>query len=155
MRRFILTFILAGTIVMISGAQDYDTGIGLRGGLASGFTIKHFINTRAALEGLITTRWHGYDITGLYEKHDQAFDVDHLKWFYGFGAHVGFYNGDYVEWGSPGSTYNVIGIDGIIGIEYSFTEVPLNVGMDLKPAINLIDYPGLWVDFGLSVRYVF
>jgi hypothetical protein len=155
MRKFILTLFFTGVIVMKSVAQDYDTGIGLRGGLASGLSVKHFISTKSALEGLLTTRWRGFDITGLYEVHGEAFETDNLKWFYGFGAHIGFYNGDYVEWGAPGSTYNVIGIDGIIGLEYTFTELPLNIGVDLKPALNLIGYSGLWADFGLSIRYVF
>jgi hypothetical protein len=155
MRKFILTTILATTVVMLSNAQDYETGLGLRVGTGVGFTVKHFINERSALEGLLTTRWHGFDITGLYEKHAMAFDVDHLQWYYGFGAHLGFYDGDYVEWGAPGSTYNVLGIDGIIGLEYSFTEAPINVGIDLKPALNLTGYTGLWAEFGLTVRYIF
>lgn len=141
--------------VMVSNAQDYETGLGLRVGSAAGFTVKHFLNEKAAIEGILSTKWHGFDITGLYEIHDQAFDVENLRWYYGFGAHIGFYNGEYVEWGSPGTTYNVLGIDGVIGIEYSFTEAPINLGLDLKPALNLIGYTGLWVEFGLSVRYIF
>jgi hypothetical protein len=155
MRRFLLTIVLASFVVMLSNAQEYDTGVGLRVGTGAGLTVKHFLNTRSALEGLFMTRWHGFDITGLYEIHDQAFETPHLEWFYGFGAHIGFYNGDYVEWGIPGSTYNVLGVDGIIGIEYSFTEAPINLGLDLKPALNLIGYTGFWADFGLSVRYTF
>jgi len=155
MRRFVLTVIFTGAVAMILNGQDYNTGIGLRIGSSSGFTIKHFIKDKSAIEGLLTTRWHGFDITGLYEIHNQAFDEDNLKWYYGFGAHLGFYDGDNVEWGAPGSTYSVIGIDGIIGIEYSFTEAPVNIGLDLKPALNLIGYTGLWAEFGLSVRYIF
>ena len=102
MRKFILTIILATAVVMLSNAQDYETGLGLRVGTGAGFTVKHFLNERSALEGLLTTKWHGFDITGLYEIHDQAFDTDNLQWYYGFGAHIGFYNGDYVEWGDPG-----------------------------------------------------
>jgi hypothetical protein len=155
MMKFLLTMILAATIVMLSNAQDYKTGLGLRVGTGTGFTVKHFINGRSAIEGLLTTRWHGFDVTGLYEKHAMAFDTDRLQWYYGGGAHIGFYDGDYVEWGIPGSTYNVLGIDGIIGLEYSFTEAPINLSLDLKPAIDLIGYSGFWAEFGLSVRYIF
>ena len=147
--------ILTTALVMLSNAQDYKTGIGLRIGSGSGFTVKHFINGRSAIEGLLVTKWHGFDITGLYEKHDQVFDVDHLNWYFGFGAHIGFYDGDYVEWGAPASTYNVLGVDGIIGLEYSFTEAPINLGLDFKPALNLTGYTGFWAEFGLSVRYIF
>jgi len=155
MRKYVLTMILATTIVMLSNAQDYKTGLGLRVGTGVGFTVKHFLNNSSAIEGLLTTRWHGFDISGLYEKHAMAFDTDRLRWYYGGGAHIGFYDGDYVEWGVPGSTYNVLGIDGIIGLEYSFTEAPINISLDLKPALDLIGYTGFWAEFGLSVRYIF
>jgi hypothetical protein len=155
MKRFVLTMILTATIGIILNAQDYKTGLGLRFGDGAGFTVKHFMTSRTAIEGLLFSQWHGFDITGLYEIHGQAFDVDNLQWYYGFGAHIGFYDGDYVKWGEPGSAYNVFGIDGIIGIEYSFTEAPINIGLDLKPELNLIGYTGFWMDFGLSVRYIF
>lgn len=155
MKRFVLTMFFTVIAVAISEGQDYKTGLGLRLGPDIGFTVKHSLNGRSAIEGLLTTRWHGFDITGLYEIHNRAFDTDNLKWFYGFGAHLGFYDGDYVDWGRPGSTYNVLGIDGILGLEYTFQDVPINLGLDFKPALNLIDYTGLWAEFGFSIRYVF
>jgi hypothetical protein len=155
MKKIALTMLMVFAMAKLTCAQDYKTGIGLRVGPASGFTVKHFLTDKSALEGLLTTKWHGFDFTGLYEVHNMAFDTENLKWFYGGGAHLGFYNGDYVEWGSPGSTSGVLGIDGIIGIEYTFDEAPINLGLDLKPALNIIGYTGLWVEFGISARYVF
>lgn len=143
------------SIVALVSAQEYKTGIGLRGGFSSGLTIKHFTNHKVALEGLLTTRWQGFVITGLYEVHNQAFDVAHLNWYYGGGAHIGFYNGNYVYWGNNGTTYTIVGIDGILGIEYTFSEIPINIGIDWKPALNLIGYSGIWSEGGISVRYVF
>lgn len=143
------------SIVALVSAQEYKTGIGLRGGFSSGLTIKHFTNRKVALEGLLTTRWQGFVITGLYEVHNQAFDVAHLNWYYGGGAHIGFYNGNYVYWGTNGTTYTIVGIDGILGIEYTFSEIPINIGIDWKPALNLIGYSGIWSEGGISVRYVF
>ena len=136
-------------------AQDYSTAIGVRLGTGTGLTVKHFINKKGAIEGMLLTRWPGFDITGLYEIHGEAFETNHLNWYYGFGAHIGFYNGDYVEWGSPGSTYTVFGIDGIIGIEYTFREAPFNLGIDFKPMLNLVGYTGLWPEVALSLRYGF
>ncbi len=155
MKRFVLSIMLALGMFILSNSQDYNTGIGFRFGTGNGFTVKHFFNDRSAIEGLLTTKWHGFDITGLYEKHDRAFDADRLRWFYGFGAHIGSYNGDYVEWGASGATHNVLGIDGIIGLEYSFTEAPINLGLDLKPALNIFGYTHFYADLALSVRYIF
>lgn len=155
MRKAILTLIIVMSIVGLAGAQEYKTGIGLRGGFSSGLTIKHFKNQKAAFEGLLTTRWQGFGITGLYEIHNRAFEVDHLNWYYGGGAHIGFFNGNYAYWGANGTEYTVIGIDGILGLEYTFSEIPINLGIDWKPALNLVGYSGFWSEGGISVRYVF
>ena len=70
MRKIVLTFILAISIVTLANSQDYKTGVGLRGGLSNGLTVKHFISEKSAIEGLLSTRWRGFDITGLYEIHN-------------------------------------------------------------------------------------
>jgi hypothetical protein len=156
MRKIVLTLLLLVSIVVLVSAQDYKTGVGLRAGLSYGLTLKHFVSEKAAFEGLLQSRWSGFDITGLYEIHAQAFEVEKLRWYYGGGAHIGFWNGNYVSWGTPGTSYTLIGIDGILGIEYSFSEAPINIGLDWKPAINLTGYTGFWGDGGaLSIRYIF
>lgn len=150
----ILTVVVFTTIAV--NAQDYKTGIGLRAGWANGLTVKHFVNKKAAFEGLLSTRWRGFDVTGLYEIHNNAFDADGLYWYYGFGAHLGFWNGSDTPWGRYGNAYTVIGVDGILGIEYDFKEIPFNIGLDWKPAFNVSGYTGFWGDGGaLSLRYIF
>ncbi len=137
-------------------AQNYQTGIGVRAGAFNGITAKHFITGSHAVEGILSFRWGGFTATGLYEVHDNAFDAPGLQWYYGFGAHIGFWNGPRAWWADEGNSYVVVGVDGIIGLEYTFTEVPISVGLDWKPALNLIGYSGFWADGGgLSIRYVF
>jgi hypothetical protein len=158
MKRILITLTLTTFLLISANAQDYNTGIGLRAGLTNGLTIKHFVSQRHAVEGLFATRWRGFEITGLYEVHNTAFDVDRLNWYYGIGAHIGFWNGDYTHkyWGDENVNYTVIGIDGIIGIEYNFKEIPINLGLDWKPAFNLSGYTGFWGDGGaFSIRYIF
>lgn len=158
MKKFGLTILLALGCFIFSNAQDYNTGIGLRGGFANGLTIKHFVTQRAAFEGIISSRWRGLELTGLYEVHGRAFNTERMKWYIGFGGHVGFWNGDYAKpyWGEPGTKYTVVGVDGILGLEYSFLEIPFNIGIDWKPAFNFFGYTGFWADGGaLSVRYIF
>lgn len=158
MKKIILTFTLALFITAFASAQDYDTGVGLRLGFSNGLSVKHFLSQRSAVEGLLSTRWHGFELTGLYEIHDNAFDVDRLNWYFGGGGHIGFWNGDYTysRWGDEGRNYTVIGIDGILGIEYNFSEFPVNISLDWKPAFNLSGYSGFWGDGGaLTIRYIF
>ncbi len=158
MKRFGFTILLALGCFLFSNAQDYNTGIGLRGGFANGLTIKHFVGSQTAFEGIIASRWRGVELTLLYEIHGRAFQVERLNWYIGFGGHVGFWDGDNTSkyWGEPGTSYTVIGVDGILGLEYNFAEIPFNVSIDWKPAFNFIGYSGFWADGGaLSVRYIF
>jgi hypothetical protein len=137
-------------------AQDYNTGIGLRGGPYLSFTVKHFLSEKAALEGLVSTRWKGIEVTGLYEIHNQAFQVEKLNWYFGGGAHLGFYDGNYTGWGNTGTNYINVGIDGILGLEYNFSEIPLNLSIDWKPAFDLSGYTGFRADNGaFAIRYIF
>ena len=138
-------------------AMDYGTGVGVRGGLSNGITVKHFIGEKTAIEGLLATRWGGFEITGLYEIHNAAaFDAPRLNWYYGLGAHIGFWSGKDVGWADDDEDYTVIGVDGIIGIEYNFKELPFNIGLDWKPVFNLAGNTEFWGDNGaLSLRYIF
>ncbi|WP_423129734.1 hypothetical protein [Gaoshiqia sp. Z1-71] len=156
MRKLIVVTIISFFAIFSASAQDYNTGIGLRGGFFSGLTVKHFLNQSHAFEGLLSSRWHGLEITGLYEIHRQAFNAPRLNWYYGFGAHLGFYDGDRSSRFDDGDNYVVIGADGILGIEYNFAEIPINLGLDWKPVINLVGDTGFWGDgAAISIRYIF
>lgn len=151
------TLVFSVTLLLILSmefclAQDYRTAIGLRMGSSNGLTVKHFFNQGAAFEGLLTTRWDGFVITGLYEFAGNAFDEPNLGWYLGGGAHLGFRNNRnpnrYYENGS------IFGLDFIIGLEYTFIDIPLNLALDWKPAINLVGHHGFWGDeFAISVRF--
>lgn len=151
MRKIVLTFLLAISIVALTNAQDYKTGIGLRGGFANGLTIKHFVSGKSAFEGIISTstKWGGYELTVLYEIHNRAFNVENLNWYFGFGGHIGSYDVDKLSG-------TIIGIDGVLGIEYSFSEAPINIGLDWMPVFNIVGDSNFWGDRGaLSIRYIF
>jgi hypothetical protein len=151
---FIITISLF--CIFQSKAQDYNTGIGLRGGFASGLTIKHFLSQKKAIEGIFDSRWHGFSVTGLYEIHAQAFDTKRLNWYYGVGGHVGFWDGKYYRDYHNDNSYTVIGIDGILGLEYNFEEIPFNLSIDWKPAFNINESSGFNGDGGaISLRYIF
>ena len=154
-----MAMILIYSISNESQAQAYNTGVGLRVGSSSGLSVKHFIKEDGALEGILHTRWRGLLITGLYEVHKDIPDANGLSWFYGGGAHIGSWNsGSGNPYGADknykGST--VIGIDGIVGLDYVLEELPINFSLDFKPAFNLINGGGFWGDdFALSIRYIF
>jgi hypothetical protein len=156
MKKLMLVLLIALFWGLKSNAQDYNTGIGLRGGWGTGLTVKHFLNDKAAVEGILDSRWHGLGITGLYELHTQAFDVDRLNFYYGVGGHLGFWDGGYYRGYDNSKTYTVIGIDGILGLEYNFKDIPFNLSIDWKPTFDLTGSSGFYGDGGaISIRYIF
>jgi len=139
-------------------AQNYKTAVGVRGGFPTALTGKHFINKNDALEGLLSGYRGGFEITGLYEKHANAFDVPYLNWYYGAGAHIGAFDeniarpGYYFDARGRGFT---VGLDGILGIEYTLTEIPFVIGVDVKPSFDFAPNPRLWYGGGFSFRFYF
>lgn len=156
-----------------SGA-GYTTGIGLRAGGPSGVTIKHFFKGPVAVEGIIGTNLNrrGINLTVLLEKHGPAFQSRGLQWYYGLGGHINSYNGpDYYDWyydkkGRPRYYYGRadyyndrfwgLGIDGIIGLEYLFPDLPFTLGLDAKPFAELARRDAFFgLEGALSLRYAF
>jgi hypothetical protein len=151
----IISVVLMSIISTKAIAQNYDTSLGLRAGFSQGFTIKSFISDKAALEGIFSSRWRGFTVVGLYEIHNQAFDEPGLTWYYGAGAHLSTWNGRNVSWVNDNDSYLAIGLDGIIGLEYTLADYPFNISLDWKPAFNLIGYSSFVGDAGaLSIRYI-
>lgn len=166
MKTLLITIFFVLLMVSPLLAQNYKTGIGLRGGYTYGLTVKHFLNSNTAVEGIISPRWEGILITGLYEKHATAFQVPQLQFYGGIGAHVGLWNfddhrHDHHPWfhrkdhEKDHDHHNVIGADLVLGLEYSFREIPFTVGVDWKPGLNLIGHQGIWLeDVALNLRFL-
>jgi hypothetical protein len=170
MKRVSLTFILSLIFLLsvnAAKAQNYNTGIGVRlGGVTSGLSIKHFVNSQGAIEGILGFGYHSFLITGLYEQHKDITNAPGLRWFYGGGAHIGFFrydgyyysykHGHYIYYvDEPGASAAVGGLDFILGMEYKFRGAPFTVGLDLKPFIDFYDgVYGYW-DGALSLRFAF
>ncbi|MFN8777449.1 MAG: hypothetical protein ACK5XV_11850 [Flavobacteriales bacterium] len=147
-------------ITLYSCAQQNDQFIGVRGGFGSGVTYQHYLDPSRAIEVIAYSRWQGLSMTGLYQFHKPLFDVEGMKWYYGAGAHAGFfrYREDGPRWHDEewDGTRVVIGADAILGLEYFFDELPLQFSLDWKPAINVIGHSGFWGDEGaFSIRYSF
>lgn len=149
MKKLFLLLLLIGLSVE---AQDYETAVGIRGPWGFGLSAKQALSNGHMIEGIVNFRYNSLQITGLYEVH-KPLNVDGLYWYYGGGGHIGFWSsGDFDGLESSGS---VIGIDGVLGLDYTFRDVPLNISMDWKPVIHLIGYNGFWGDAGgIGIRYI-
>lgn len=148
----VLAFLLGSSTVSFS--QPYSTGVGLRLGSPSGITVKHFFASKTALEGMLSFGWGGLGITGLYEINNEIRDTPGLDWYYGFGAHIASATSNPSPWGNDNNNF-YLGGDGIIGLEYTFSEAPISIAVDAMPVINLVESPSVWLQGGISFRYNF
>jgi hypothetical protein len=150
----ILLFVLFTGLAL--DAQDYKTSLGLRVGYPYGFTIKHFMSEKTAVEGILAGSYGGFVATVLFENEHWTGKYPGLNWYWGLGAHAGFWDAAANKYVDPSYSGAVIGIDGVIGLEYTFDEIPLNLSLDVLPTVNLLGDAG-WggIYGGLSVRYVF
>ena len=144
-------------IFSLTAFSQYKSAVGLRGGVAQGITLKTFVGGSSAFDLFIGSHFRGLNFTALYELHSHtAFGIDNLSLFYGFGGHIGVYNS--TTWPGGWGTYSsgpVIGVDGVVGIEYTFDEIPINLSLDIVPSINILPGVWYWQRGALSIRYVF
>ncbi|MHB8206812.1 hypothetical protein [Mucilaginibacter sp.] len=171
MKKLLLTlFISASFLLMTSrsqaqdsqtqGGQDYKTAVGLKfGPFESGISIKYFPTSDVSYEGLIGFRNHGVVFTGLYELNQEAFNVPALKFYYGFGAHIGAVGKGEIDNFNGGEYYNsshiLLGADGVVGLEYTFPQTPIAISLDLDPRIELANGPYFDLGPGLGLKYIF
>jgi hypothetical protein len=142
-----LCLIVAGLVSSPQvSAQDYRFAVGVRLSnatptLNNSITGKYFITERSAIEGLVSFG-NRFGVGGLLEIY-KPFSAQGLSWFYGGGAYVGFEDGD---------TY--LGPTGIVGLDYKFANVPLNISIDWKPELDIIPDINFVPDaIALSVRF--
>lgn len=131
-------------------SSDYVNAVGIKF-YPTGVTFKHFISSGKALEGIGYFFNYGARVTGLYEIHKDIPSLEGLKWYIGPGAHVGFYNSKY----GGGSA---LGVDGVIGLDYKVSSIPVNLSLDWQPSIEFGSgfnngFNGSWG--GLAIRYTF
>lgn len=149
-------------------AQQYDSAVGLRFGVPNSISYKKFLGdvsvvefsagTRGFNSGFLSTLRY-WSFTGSYQiqKELGLGDIDGLDYYYGGGGIV-------FLWTFNDSFYNdqfsstTLGIQGYLGLSYTFDDIPLNITLDWVPTIligNGFVSSGVGFGFGsLGARYV-
>jgi len=139
----------------LNNGINYTTAVGLKM-YPGALSVKHFIQTDRAVEGLAFVSQDGFRLTGLYEIHNNLGSVEGLKWYVGGGAHMGIWSNSWkAQYPYRNGGVN-IGVDGVLGIDYKIKGAPLNVSFDWQPSISFIGYnyfESAWG--GLGIRYTF
>ena len=124
-----------------SFAQDYKTALGVRLSSSSAMqnnsiSIKQFITDRTAIEGLFTFG-DPLAIGALIEFHKPLTPAG-LTYFYGAGGYLGFVKTVNTNTMKTNSETN-FGAQGVIGLDYKFANIPLNISLDWKPELNIVN----------------
>ena len=155
---FLSLFIAAITFTTTLSAQSYKTAVGVRlsssqAMVNNSISLKHFLNERAAIEALFSFG-DPLALGALYEVH-KPFSTEGLQWFYGGGGYLGF-----VKSWNPNKQKNetdvAVGAQGVIGLDYKFVNLPLNLSLDWKPELNLVsDINFEPAAIGFTARFTF
>ena len=164
MKHTILLFLLSFSIM--ASAQDYMRTAGIRGGINPGLTYRQFLDPSLAYEGLLSFRGEGVQFTVLRQKFEPTLwsFSDGFFLVYGYGCHAGFTNSRTYTFLNRTYHYGknkfspLVGMDGFLGLEYHFPGLPVQVGLDFKPFIELSLHEffrlNVW-DAAFTLKYTF
>jgi hypothetical protein len=148
---FLLATLLTVSVMLMdqsASAQDYRLALGVRLSnniptLSSSITGKYFVTDKNAIEGLVSFG-NRFGIGALLELHRPFSTVEGLSWFFGGGGYVGFEDSD---------TY--LGPTGVLGLDYKFPAVPVNLSIDWKPELDILPAINFVPEaFSVSIRFV-
>jgi hypothetical protein len=151
MLKSIFIYLVTGILLLLSfqTQAQYKHQAGVRLGsidqaLSTGFSYRYFLNEKSAIEGIVNLKSEAIGLGALYERFNPISGVEGLQWFYGAGAYVAFEGN------------NNFGATGIIGMDYTFPAVPINLSVDWKPELNIIDNVAFRAStVAVSVRFAF
>lgn len=160
-KKTIITFLLVTTVFIANNrlnAQDYKTALGVRlssspAMVGNAISLKHFFKENMAIEGYFAFG-DPLALGASLEIHKPLAPAG-LTWYYGAGAYLGF----------P-KTYNAVkqkdetdvnlGGQGVIGLDYKFANIPLNLSLDWKPELNIVsDINFEPAAIGITARFTF
>ena len=141
-------------------AQDYNWAIGVRGGgNDSGVTLKHILSDYNALEFTYNfqyprDRMLRASVFSLLYEWNQPVINDGFLLYYGLGAHIGAATMTKEDSDNYGSM--VLGVAGVVGLEYKLYSAPIAFSLDYRPFLNALPQPRFFFwNVGLGIKFCF
>lgn len=140
----VAVLLIAGAgIINTAGAQatTYRTALGVRLSSSNALqnnsiSFKQFITDRSAIEALFT---FGDPLAlGAMLELYKPLAADGLSWFYGGGGYIAFVKKLNTTTQKETTDPN-FGAQGVIGLDYKFNNIPLNISLDWKPELNIVN----------------
>ncbi len=152
------TILLGSLFASRLNAQDYKTALGVRLSSAApminnSISLKQFISDKTAIEGLFSFG-DPLALGALIEFH-KPLSSSGLTYYYGGGGYVGFVKQTNLNTQKTTTEPN-FGAQGVIGLDYKFANVPLNLSLDWKPELNIVsDINFEPAAIGFTARFTF
>ena len=162
----ICLMVAATSAIQTVAAQDepqstgpgYRTALGVRLSSSNAMqnnsvSIKQFITERTAIEGLFTFG-DPLALGALIEFH-KPLAASGLTYFYGAGGYLAFLKTVNINTQKTSTDAN-FGAQGVIGLDYKFSNIPLNISLDWKPELNIVtDINFEPAAIGFTARFTF
>jgi hypothetical protein len=153
MKKVSLLFLACiGLDITTVNAQTYQTALGAKfytgDGSIGGINVRHSTAENTALEGSLLFFSGGVGLEGLYEYQAPITGAEGLQYFVGGGAMLGFGTGKH----NNNSTQFALRLTG--GVDYKFTDAPLNISLAFDPFFYLAPQTGSNLALGIGLRYV-
>ncbi len=144
MHKRILLIILAVLFSAVLNAQAYKNAAGIRAGYSSGLNYRHLAYRGMLYEGQALFNPTGFQFVALAGFQFTPHDKKRVYYYAGAGPYYGNWDGE-----------TAVGVALELGAEYVFRQVPLTMGVEWKPMVNLYkDFNYIIPDFGVTVRLV-
>lgn len=160
MKKIVFALLIAAGISVLNtaSAQDYKTALGVRLSSSAAMvnnsvSFKQFITGKTAIEALFSFG-DPLALGALLEFH-KPLAASGLSYFYGAGGYISFVKNTNVNTGKTASDPN-FGAQGVVGLDYKFSNVPLNLSLDWKPELNIVsDINFEPAAIGFTARFTF
>lgn len=144
------TAIILTVLLTVSGlAQDKGFGVGFILGNPTGLSLKAWQTKTTAIDAAVAWSFGKYDALEVhadYLIHNYSIisvAKGRLPLYYGLGA-SGVFASEFA-----------LGIRGVVGLDYMFATVPLDVFLELVPSFQLVPKTDFYFDAGIGMRYFF
>jgi hypothetical protein len=158
MKRGVILLVCVFAISFGSSAQVFDkNALGLKFGGSFGdlsgavtqISYQRGLNSINRLEFNLSANLNSNGYLGFGGAYQWVWNIEGgFNWYAGPGASLGF-----VDTGSETDMF--MGVGGMVGLEYRFPEVPIQLSLDINPTFGLINSYGLFTSIGLGVRFCF
>lgn len=160
MKKVFFSLLLLATIGLMNNAsaQSYKTALGVRlsssGAMVNNsITLKHFLTETTSVEALFSFG-DPLALGALFEI-NKPIPGSGVNWYYGGGGYLAFIK-TYNPNKDKNETNTNFGAQGVIGLDYKFANLPLNLSLDWKPELNLVSDINFEASaIGFSARFTF